>query len=498
MKNIINKNLKFFSLMAFTFTLFFVGCEREISDDAVLATYSNTADIFTDAPIGLTDAFFESFDPASGANPFGFGVDNNVAYVGRSSIRIDVPAPNDPEGGYIGGIFRDRGVGRNLTGFDALTFWAKASTTASFGTVGFGVDFEESKYETSVSNLQLSTGWKKYVIPIPDPSKLNKERGLFIFAAGTESTNGQGYTIWIDELRFEKLGNNNLLYPYMLDGQDLTVSGFIGSNQVLGNLGAVFNLSNGQNISVNAAPSYFNFNSSNPAVTSPFELNNFGQMTTQIIGSSGTALVTAQLGNDLAQGSLTINAAGEFPHAPVPTRNQATVISLFSDAYNNVPVRHYNGFFQGSNTQGGAGNDPNNVDIQAPFLNGTIDNIIHYTQLDFVSIGMYETVPTVNISGMTHLHVDINVRQAVTAGNFIRIELHSSLANGPTTSSGSFVINAATLTNVDSNGWASIDIPISSFPGFNDATNLGQLFFVSGNPGGIFNIWVDNVYFYAQ
>jgi hypothetical protein len=321
---------------------------------------------------------------------------------------------------------------------------------------------------------------------------------MFRYAAGTTSTNGFGFTLWIDEIKFEKLGTTNLLYPFILNGDDNSVDGFAGSNQIINGLGAVYSLANGQNVTINAAPSYFNFNVSNTSVVSPLALNNLGQMFTSVIGNSGSAVVTAQVGNTLAQGSLTINAVGAFPHAPIPTRPASSVVSLFSNAYNNLPVRHYNGFFSGSNTQGGAGNDPNNVDIQAPFINGSIDNIINYTQLDFVSIGMYETVPRVNISGMTHMHVDINVKQAVAPSNFIRIELHSSLANGPTTSSGSFVLNAATLTNVDANGWASINIPISSFPGFNDATNLGQVFFVSGNPGGIFNIWVDNVYFYAQ
>lgn len=499
MKKILQMKNKCFSFLSIALLLIFSGCERDISESAILATYPSTPDIFTEGPVGLTDEFFESFDPASGANPFGFGVDNNVAYAGRTSIRIDVPAPNDPNGGYIGGIFRDRGAGRNLTGYDALTFWAKASTTTALGTVGFGVDFLESKHETTVTNLQLSTGWRKYIIPIPDPSKLTRERGMFVFAAGTEGTNGQGYTIWIDELRFEKLGNNRLLYPYILNGENRTVSGFIGASQVIGELGAVFNLANGQNISVNAAPSYFNFNSNNSAVTGPFELNNFGQMSTRVVGTSGTAIVTAQLGNALAQGSLTVNAAGSFPHAPIPTRNPATVVSIFSDAYPNVPVRHYNGFFGPppngfQTTQGGAGNDPNNVDIQVPFPNGSLDNIINYSQLNFVSIGMYETVPNVSIIGMTHIHIDINVREAIQSSDYITILLETGTGSSPI--SASFTINATSLSNVDINGWTSIDIPLSNFIGLTNLSNLGQVFFISDNT--ISNIWVDNVYFYAQ
>ena len=497
MTNLIIKKTICSALLLMSFVLLFTSCEREISDDAVLASYPNTADIFTDNPVGLTDAFFESFDPAGGANPTGFGVDNVVSYRGTTSIRLDVPAPNDPDGGFIGGIFRDRGAGRNLTGFDALTFWAKASTNGSFGTIGFGVDFEESRFETTVTDLQLTTGWKKYIIPIPDPSRLTRERGLFVFAAGTNNTNGMAYTIWIDELRFEKLGNIRMIHPFIQNGEDVTVSGFIGSDIQIQGLGALFNLPDGQNITVNAAPAFFEFESSNSNVTGPIVQNN-GRVSTQVINDSGTAVITGRIKSEQARGSITINAAGAFPHAPIPNRPASSVISIFSDAYTNVPVRHYNGFFSGSNTQGGAGSDPNNVDIQVSFPDGSLDNIIHYTQLDFVSIGMYETVSRVNVSGMTHFHVDINVQQAVNSGNFIRLELHSSLANGPTTSSGSFVLDSATLSNADANGWISLDIPISSFPGFNDRANLGQIFFVSGGPGGIFNIWVDNVYFYAQ
>ncbi|MFN3754818.1 glycosyl hydrolase family 16 [Flavobacterium sp.] len=494
MKNQKINYLKLTSLLSL-FLVTSVSCERDLSDEATEATFAKTAEIFIDDFVGMGSDFYRPY----GDSKFtAFSVDLQQGFESNSSIRIDVPNATDPEGTYAGGIFVIDGAGRNLTDYDALTFYVKASQGVTIGELGFGEDFGENKFITTITNVNVGTNWTKIIIPILDASKLLQERGMFRYAAGTNSTNGFGYTLWIDEIKFEKLGTNNLLYPFILNGEDVNVDGFAGANQIIGELGAVYNLANGQNVRVNAAPSYFTFNVSDTTIITPLALNNLGQMSTRIIGTSGSSVVTAQIGNTLAQGSLTINAVGEFPHAPVPTRAASSVVSLFSDAYTNLPVRHYNGFFLGSNTQGGAGNNPNDVDIQAPFVNGSLDNIIHYTQLDFVSFGMYETVPRVNISGMTHMHVDINVRQAVSPTNFIRIELHSSLANGPTTSSGSFVVNAATLTNVDPNGWASIDIPIASFPGFNDAANLGQVFFVSGNPGGIFNIWVDNVYFYAQ
>ena len=111
------------------------GCERELSDDISLAKYPNTPEVFTDFPVSLTDQFFISYDPADGANVNGFDVDNN-AFKGSSAIRIDVPGSEDPEGGFIGGIFKDRFLGRDLTEYDALTFWAKGTTTASIGLFG--------------------------------------------------------------------------------------------------------------------------------------------------------------------------------------------------------------------------------------------------------------------------------------------------------------------------------------------------------------------------
>ncbi len=142
-----NRNYRLLNRVAIAIGLFMAvaGCERDLSDEATLATFPTQPDIFTDNPIGLTDEFFVSFDPADGANVDAFDVDNSVAYEGTSSIRLDVPAANDPNGTFVGGIFLDRGEGRNLTGYDALTFWAKASTTGNLNQVGFGNDFEDSR-----------------------------------------------------------------------------------------------------------------------------------------------------------------------------------------------------------------------------------------------------------------------------------------------------------------------------------------------------------------
>ncbi|MDG1730514.1 MAG: hypothetical protein P8K68_13265 [Algibacter sp.] len=108
MKNIKFTYTKITAILGCILTMV-VSCDRELSDEAVFATFPSNAEIFTDNPVGLTDQFFVSFDPATGANTEGFGVSNKDIYAGTTSIRIAVPSDTDPDGTYIGGIFRDRG-----------------------------------------------------------------------------------------------------------------------------------------------------------------------------------------------------------------------------------------------------------------------------------------------------------------------------------------------------------------------------------------------------
>lgn len=490
------KNIQTIGLMSLIM-LVAMSCERDVSDDAAPATFPTTAEVYTDAPVGLTDQFFDSFDPEGGANPEAFGTDDNEAYLGTSSIRIDVPQPNDPNGAFVGGIFKDRGEGRNLTGYDALTLWIKGSTTATVGTMGFGTDFETSPFPVEINNVQLSTDWRKIIIPIPNPSKLVQEKGMFIFSAGAFNldedpsappTVDLGYTFWIDEIKFEKLGTLGQSQPRILNGEDVEQNGFIQVPVQITGVTSTFNVESGENVTVSASPKYFEFESSNPNVAT---VNEDGLV--EVIGI-GQVTISAFLNGVEAEGSLTLNVEGTFNTAPTPPdRSPENVVSLFSDAYNNVPVRHYNGFFNFATTQGGAGNDPNNVDIQIPLGDGSFDNIINYTDLNFVSIGIYETVPLADASGMTHLHVDINVRdESIQPSDFIKLEIESNTGVGGT-SGGSFTINGSDFTTEE---WLSLDIPLSDFSGSIDFGNVGQLFFVSD--GTISNIFVDNVYFYSE
>ncbi len=383
------KNIKFMysKIMLLTGLLFVItmSCERDISDQVEFAHLSKTGEIFTDSPIGLGSDFYF---PYTGSKATAWSVDEGEGYESFASMRFDVPNANDPAGNYAGAIFRVDGSGRDLTEFDALTFWAKASQGVVIGEVGFGQDFGLNKYQVSENNVSLSTNWQKFVIPIPDASKLFDERGMFWYSAGTQNTGGNGYTFWIDELKFEKLGTIGQPRPAILNGNDVVQDAFSGIVLELTGLTQTFNLGSGLNKTVNVAPSYFDFTSSEPSLAF---IDEFGNISV----SSGSAVITATLGGVEAEGSMTINAVGAFDVAPTPTRDPSDVISIFSDSYTNVPVDFFNGYWE-----------PWQTTLSSDFV---VDgnNMINYTNFNFV--GTQFANPTVDITDYPNLHVNIYI-----------------------------------------------------------------------------------------
>ncbi len=471
MKNRIYSNIKIVLVLSLSIAVFY-SCERDFSEDVQFATFNNTGEIFTDAPVGLGSNFYFPFINSKAT---AFSVDDEVAFESESSMRFDVPNANDPEGSFAGAIFRIEGAGRDLTGFDALTFYAKASQGVTIAEFGFGQDFEGNKFQVTRTNVTLSTDWVKYIIPIPDPSKLFEERGMLWYSAGTTDTNGFGYTFWLDDVQFERLGNIAQSRPAILNGADVTQEGFLGVPVELTGLTQTFNTGTGENVTVVAKPSYFDFESSNADVAVVNELG-----VVSVIGT-GEATIEAGIANVAAAGSLTLDVTRAFDFAPTPPqRDPSDVISIFSNAYTDVAVDYYNGFFipDGQTTQGGA-----------PPLDLNGDFVINYTDLNFVAIGFFNEVPSVNATEMDTLHIDIKVNEAIDPGDFIRLLLANSVGNNET--SGAYTINGDALTT---DQWVSFDIPLSDFAGLTDRSQLGLLFFITD--ASISDIFVDNVYFY--
>ncbi|MEI7508767.1 MAG: glycosyl hydrolase family 16 [Flavobacterium sp.] len=474
MKNIkINNVKKIFLLGLILITS--VNCQRNLSDDATLSTYSKNGDVFIDGfSAGLGYGAF------GGSKYTAFTVDKEVKYEGTASMRFDVPSYGDPSGAYAGGVYID-GSGRNLTDFDAITFWVKGSQAASLNSIGFGVDFGLNKYRVEMSNVSIETNWQKVTIPIPDASKLIQEKGLFWYSEGPE--NNLGYTFWIDNLKYEKLGTIAHANPAIMGGVDANQQSFIGSSITLSGLTDTFNMASGINQTISVAPSYYTFTSSNTSVATVSEL---GVVT--IVGS-GSSVIKASLGGVQAQGSLTVNSLGAFTAAPIPTKPASNVISIYSDTYTNVPVNYTNGYWA-----------PYQTTTSADFaVNG--NNVLNYQNFNFVGIEF--SSPTVNANAMTFLHLDVFVPNSISPTASFKVKIVDFGADGAYGGSGS---NADLTSGVVSfagssfvpGTWKSIDINLTSFTGLPNKSHVAQIVFDStiANVSSISNVYVDNIYFY--
>jgi len=467
--NTLNKKTILISLLS-TILFFEVGCERKLSDDAVLPSFSTNGDIFTDDFIGLGSNFYFPF---ADAKPDVFSVDMKEGYNSNASVRIDVPNNTDPTGTYAGAIFRIDGAGRNLSGFDALTFYVKGSTGAKLSDVGYGIDYLGDKYRVTIQNVNVGTNWSKVIIPIPDPSKLVNERGVFWFAAGPQATIGTGYTLWFDEIKFEKLGTVGKPTSSILNGQTSSVKAFIGSTINLTGLSHIYNLVNGQDVSVISTPAYYKFTSSNPTVAT---VNDVGVVTALAIG---TADITASINGVAVKGKLTIDCKGDLVGSPIPTRPAADVKSLFSDAYTNATESNFTPNFGGSTTI-------------TEILTTSTGKVAQYSNNNYTGI-MFTENP-VDASGLGFLHIDAYVENAATTIGIQIRDIGSNKTIETDVNTGNPMGDdkdvRTNLTGFQTGVWKSFDIPLNGAI-LNQKGNLGAII-VTGGP----NFILDNIYFY--
>lgn len=447
------------------------GCERSV-DGLEEPGFTENPEVFIDGfSAGL------EYYPFEGSRLDAFSVDDDNTYNNSPlAMRFDVPNEGDPQGSYAGAIFRDENGGRDLSSYNALTFYAKGTMAGTINEIGFGQDFLGNEYAVARNGLRLTTNWEKYIIPIPDPSVLTSSRGLFWYAEGPEE--GDGYSFWVDDLKYENLSGIAQPRPAINNGNDETQTSFIGSTIQVPGLTFTINQANGVDVTVGAAPAYFNFASSDPGVATVDENGSVS-----VVGQ-GTAEITATLNGIDANGSLTIESIGEFTPAPTPTQAPEDVISIFSDAYDNVPVDFYNGYYAPFQTT--TSNDFT--------VNG--NSVLNYENFNFVGIEFNQNVPTIDGSDMTNLSVSIYLPNTVPAGSAFAVNLRDfgaddAFAGGDDTQSR---INI-TPPQLTSGQWITIDLDIS---GMANKANLGQIVFDSDQGTALHGatIYVDNIYLY--
>lgn len=442
--------------------LIFAGCSKD-SNPARPATFSTDHEVFLDE-FG-PNATYQAF---SGSVLDAVQIDASQAYAGSRSLIARVPDFGDPDGSYAGGAFTTS-VPRDLTKYNALTFWAKSSVASTLDVAGIGNDNTgTSRFTAEVNALPVSTSWNYYVIPIPLSEKLAAEQGLFYFAEGPEE--GLGFDLWFDEVQFETLGTISNPQP-TIPGQ--TVNVYVGDTLDIDGCSVLFDV-DGESVTVSAMQGYFTFVSSDTAAVKVA-----GNGVISAVGE-GSAELTATLGTVPASGSIIVNveALPGVPEttAPVPTVPAIDVVSIFSNAYTNEPVTTWSA-------------DWDDADVVDETIGS--DDVKKYENL---VVGAIEfTSPTIDASSMTHFHIDLWTPNKTDAPATFSIKLVDFGANG-VYGGDDDVEHELTFDNtyLKTGEWFSIDLPISSFSGLFTKAHLAQLI-ISGD---LSIVYVDNIYFY--
>jgi hypothetical protein len=452
-------------LLLVSVIILFSSCEK-YSDDLSVLTRPKNGDVFLDGfTAGMNYAAF------GGSVVTAFQVDNDVTYnKSNSSMRIDVPEVNDARGSYAGGAYFLTS-GRDLSGYNVLTFWAKATKSAKINEVGFGNDLVANTYSTTLYNVPITTVWQKYYIPIPDPSKLTNEKGMFYFAEGHEDS--AGYSFWIDEVKFEKLGTIVRGESMILNGSNTANNSAKGVETQITGLFTNFSLPDGTNLKMPTPASYFTFESSNPAIAN---VNAKGKVNSLNLGYS---VITASLAGQKAKGSMVVNITG-FINAPTPSYPSNSVVSLFSDNYTNRLVDYYNGYWQ-----------PFQKTVSADFKVGT-DNILNYTDFNFVGISFAN--PTLDATNFSTLSMDIFVPSAtLNPGVQFKVTVRDFGANGAD-GGGDDTDKVVTFSNtsIAAGQWKTLKIPLD----ITKKSKLGLIILSDSDLGNFKNFYLDNIFFH--
>ena len=399
-----------------------------------------------------------------------------LAQYGARSLKFNIPPKGSSLGLYTGGVATAVGK-RDFTGFNALTFYARASEEISLDVTGFGNDNTgTSLYEAGRGGIALGQEWVQVVVPIPAPHKLVGERGLFTFAETNEQVPANsgifpypnGYDVWIDEIRYTTLEG---LEPIRASMNSSNRQVFIGSTVVAQNTSTIFQRDGSGFIPVQHSPAYFDYTSSNTSVAV------VDGVQVRVVGA-GQAVINGKLGDLDVLGALTLQ--GRVPPAvaaPRPTLPASDVISMFSDAYADVPIDSWRAPWGGSTTV-----------LEDYVVAGS--NTKMYSSLNFVGITFESAM--IDASDMTHFHLDVYA----PVGTTFRVKLVSFPGGvAPGLESGDLILDATTTPAFAPGDWSILDIPLGDFvlPAGWDWNHIGQMVLSTSDAQLVL---VDNVYWH--
>jgi hypothetical protein len=200
----------------------------------------------------------------------------------------------------------------------------------------------------------------------------------------------------------------------------------------------------------------------------------------------GTAELTATLGTIQASGAMTVvvgaPSATPTTPAPTPTVPASDVISLFSNAYEDVPVETW------------LAADWEYAD--ADMMDETIgsDDVKKYEIRTYAGIQFAD--PTIDVSGMTHFHMDIWTPNSTASPTEFKVKLVDFGTDGEYLGTPDceheMIFTENTAPALATGTWISLDVPLVALDGLLTKNHLAQMII----SGGLSIVYVDNIYFY--
>ncbi|WNG59547.1 Ig-like domain-containing protein [Archangium gephyra] len=490
-----------------------------VSSSGVVTGVSIGSATITAGTGGLTKTLEVTVTAPPGANQIVFydgnGADVSFADFGGAANNVTVDATetfNDRKvinfqvtstGSYSGGAWVTSAP-RDLSAYNALTFWAKASKAETLNVTGIGNDAGATSgtgFGSERGTLAITTAWQKFTIPIPNPAKYKNVGGLFHVADGPDN-----YTLYLADIIYENLGSGTLGAGTASIGNGNANTGSVAT-------AATFNINASQNqvtftvagdpgspVTVKpVANTFFDFTSSNASIAS---VSSSGVITG--VAAGGPVTISATLGGVAATGSFAITVTSVLgqPATLPPAPTHAPGDSVYS-LYSSVPGG-YTGTASDQSAKvntwrtdwsTGSGGEPFTITTDAgsaaprKYVFTNPDNT--YIGIEFTGANQIDAAGR----GLTKLHLDLWTPDNATNFQLKLVDFGADGAfGGDDNTEGTATLTAESTPPLATGAWLSYELTLASdFTGLANMKHLAQLVLVAPNGG---TMYIDNLYFH--
>lgn len=360
--------------------------------------------------------------------------------------------PGDGNQAMVYSNFNYQGTEFDATDMSAMEYlhldiWVASDDTNTYQVTPIGSG------ETLVDISTTPGSWSSVDIPVTSFTAVNFSSVIQMKFAG-----GTGESIYLDNIYFWKeptvVGTDATLSDLTVDGA--TISGFGASTSY------TVPIVEGTTTIPQITAATTTDTSASAVITQATAIP--GDATVVVTAADGTTTTTYTV-------SFFIGMPAAAPSAP--TRDAASVISIYSDAYTSVATNMNPGWGQSGS-------------VNIAYDTGDGNNLLVYSNFNYQGT----EIASSDISNMDYLHIDIWV-----AANDTRTVKVSPIGGGET------LVAVATTPGA----WNSVDIPVSSFTGVTTPEAVTQLKFdgqfaadgVTADPAVRSDIYLDNIYFFS-